>query len=106
MQITRSLPVSNEGSPFVAEFTKPAHLHRHPARVYADFETFERGGINHAISYAWVLASHGWKAPKNRFLNIGEDCAESFLKQMFELQRIYRFQRDKALQKPPVFTKR
>ena len=77
-QITRSLPVSDEGSPVYAKFTKPAHLHRHPARVYADSETFERGGINHAISYAWVLASHGWKAPINRFLNIGEDCAESF----------------------------
>ena len=101
-QVTRSLPpAGKDGAPVYARFNKPAHLHRHPARVYADFETKEEDGYNRAISYAWVCCAHDWTPPRRHNLNIGEDCAAQFLKDMFALLKRYRFQPDRALRLTP-----
>ena len=40
-------------------------VHMHPARVYADFESFCVDGINKPVSYAWVIKTHDWEAPVN-----------------------------------------
>ena len=65
-------------------------VHLHPARVYADFETFCQEGVNKAVSYAWVLKTHGWEPPVKTGMGIArQDVGIQFLKDMFGLLQTY-----------------
>ena len=61
--VTWTLPPVEDG-PTYARIKAPQHLHMHPARIFADFGSYEKEGVNRPISVAWTIRAHGWRPRK------------------------------------------